>query len=387
MNGYGPIGFLLDRNENFVSTPYFFEQGIYPKMVEPIAETWVTIQVGYYDGLNAPGGYMPGIALWDEDGNRMGRYKGRTQIGLWEGDSRVMKIRHDDGRSRKPGYVLVAGGFDALCVAMVQVSTHDFHAALFGDTGYKCGQSWYWSKTTAASGAGHKSRCVWLHGNAETDKNARSVSFHVGDMVGARDKIDLYNRNSMYVCSCTRRFAYRSNMAPKGVPPFYKPPLLYYPDGQDPKREGADREPDLAFDYEKYDMDVWVEQGEPGNVSKIDERDEEDGGGRNRTEKRRVGGRRRQGSNMNPDHLVVTEIAGQTATAICEDGNSQGFDIVSYIDNKFCDLSERKLYDICTGKVTSNCFDADTYTIVASINARGERSEVPKGYKTKDHWK
>ncbi|KAF4873658.1 hypothetical protein CGCSCA1_v007258 [Colletotrichum siamense] len=388
-------GFILSGFDTFYPASFVFADGI-PKSPfsdawtfgKPIPETMVTVGLGDGKKLSLADGNFPSVALWNEEGQRMGQYQGHYAGHVKQGGEKTVVIRQTmNGRKDEdPGYIMLSADNDAICIAMIQVSNSRHTSAFFGDTGYACGQSWYFSDRKMTHDLVNRltSRCVWLDSDHSGTKNARAMSYHLKDMLPAKDKIALYNRDGhKYLCT-TRRFAWWANLKPNGWIPFYKPPLDYYPDSEDKKKEGADIHPDLILDDKVYDKDIYLEQGESRKVKEYHKNNPFA-----RTKKRRSKKslRKRQGANMDLERIVVTEIPGQTATEICEHPNSVGYDIASYVDMKYCDISEKKLYDLCSGTITTNCFDGNSTTFIGVINARGEDSAPAKAYKTRSDWK
>ncbi|KAK1705934.1 LOW QUALITY PROTEIN: uncharacterized protein BDZ83DRAFT_724805 [Colletotrichum acutatum] len=292
--------------------------------------------------LEDAGGVFPDVAIWDDNGNRLGRY--RTKLGdkIAQSSERTVKIPNNEnkGQISDPQYVMLSHDTDATCIAM-------------GDTGYKCGQACQ----RKFKGDNLMNQCVWLDSDhSHPNFNARAMSFHLRDMLPSPDKLKFYNSELSYM-----------HLVPDGIVPFFYPVLKYNKDSINPKLEGTNESPIAALDRFKYNKDVYTQQGES-------EKD------------------KRQGSNMDPDHLVLTEIPGQTAREICEHPNSVGYDIVSFVDRKYCDLTKRKLYDLCAGSITINCFDVNNTTVIGAQVLTGRsrsstKGQIAKLYKTRAHCK
>lgn len=362
-----------------MSAGFIVQTGIPPK---PIAETWVTIVTGNDARLKNGGGNFPAVALWDDYGNRIAQYLPELDEKVSQGSETTVKIPHDqvNGQLADPHYVMLSNGRDATCIAMVQVSNGQLSGTFYGDTGYKCGQSWYYSYRKLNEN--HlTTRCVWLDADhSSKNSNARSLSFHVRDMIPSHDKLKLYNSHWSYLCGSTPRFSFWKRLLPDGTIPFFLPPLKYNKDSLNSRREGTDEDPFNAIDRIQYDKNVYMKQGEPEKAYRRN----------NRPYSSLLS--KRQGANMDPEHLVMTELPGQTAQEVCEDLNAVGYDIVSFVDMKYCDLSERKLYDLCSTVIRHNCFDANNTAFVGDgvVQARGEYpvgGGAKKSYKTRDIWK
>ncbi|KAL0778407.1 hypothetical protein CaCOL14_006060 [Colletotrichum acutatum] len=74
--------------------------------------------------LEDAGGVFPDVAIWDDNGNRLGRY--RTKLGdkIAQSSERTVKIPNNEnkGQISDPQYVMLSHDTDATCIAMVQVS-------------------------------------------------------------------------------------------------------------------------------------------------------------------------------------------------------------------------------------------------------------------------
>ncbi|KAL0942878.1 uncharacterized protein CTRU02_200764 [Colletotrichum truncatum] len=402
----GPLGFTSNPYGKITPSFFFYPDAI-PKANTPITwgvedhekipETWVTITLGDGKRLNNPQGNFPSVALWNEEGEPIARFTGKGPVKIGKGGHKTQVIQQTlNGRKDEdPGYIMLSADEDAICIAMIQVSNGRHSSVFFGDTGYVCGQTWYYSSIRmseqhinflAPVDSLLNSRCAWLDADHSGEINARAMSYHLRDMIPSNDKLALYNlADHKYLCGSTRRFAWWKNLRPNGKIPFFNPPLEYIADSEDRRKEGADKFPTLALDDIHYNRDVYIEQGESPDVAKYYEKHPYATNRKKRNAKLQLS--KRQGSNMDTERIIVTEIPGQTAREICEDPNSAGYDIASYVDMKYCDLSERKLYDLCSGTITSNCFDANSTAFVGVINARGENSAPLKEYKERSHWK
>ncbi|KAF6782738.1 hypothetical protein CSOJ01_15969 [Colletotrichum sojae] len=398
MIGQADIGFTWNSLNNIVAAPFVLQQGIPQKLApgpggqvqQKIPQTYVTLATGNEERLENGGGTLPYVTIWDEAGNRIGKYlPSDEKFKVEQNSQRTMIINHHDNNRREAdtGYIMLSQGKDAICIAMLQVSNGQFTAAFYGDTGANCGMSWYHSRRKFGAEI-LSSKCVWIDEDHSNGINARAMSFHVKDMLPSNDKMRLYEKdNNKYICRSTPRFAFWKNLEPGSDIPIFNPPLQYHEDSKAIGYEGADKDPDRALDKDgEYDRNVatytrpkWTREAAEAFQGRTYRRNN------NRPDVARLS--KRQNSNINPDHIVVTEIDGQTAREICEHPNSIGYDIASYVDMKYCDLSERKLYDFCNATITHNCWDANSTTLVGAINARGEESGPRKSYKTKSHWK
>jgi len=375
------LGFALDAAGIII--PVAFE--IAGAKTDSRSATVVQIMTG--DGndttpLSNGGGDWPHVALWDQDGGRIGQDHKDGKIDQNNDPNKEGKyeVKHSQngGKYVDPGYIMLSQhGHDAICIASVQVSNGAITSTWYGDTGYSCGQSWFYSSRKFGADLSAP-KCVWLDGDHTNDINAKAVSWHINDMIPASDKIAMYNSNIDYLCKATARFSFWGDLLPDSLIPFYTPKLEYNLDSVS-GGEGADKDPDRALDKSVIDKSVEMYRG--GHVKRTVSR---------APVKRNL---RRRGHNHDPRHLVVTEMQGHSARELCDHPNSYGHDLVSLGEDKgFCDMVEKRWYALCDGSNAGNCFDVEKRTLIGhgGINARGEASTqgVPqKRYETHAYWK
>ncbi|TQN68365.1 hypothetical protein CSHISOI_07083 [Colletotrichum shisoi] len=373
------IGFMANLAGTFLPSDLVVPIGIPDK---PVAETWVTVVAGAGGKNHDAGGDFPSVIVWDDNGNLIGtrnKIEGdRVKAGT-EATYRVWNNKNGI-KIADPHYVMLSHDNDATRISMIQVSNGQLTATFYGDTGALCGQAWYYSQRTL-NGLHLKTKCVWLDADQSSGNfNARALSFHTRDMIPSHDKLLLYNSSPRWLCESTPRFSYWKNLMPLGQIVFFDPSLKYNMDSLEKGREGVNENPEDAIDKVQYDKMVFKKQGEPKKKHYR----------RNTPTPQRLS--KRQGSNMNPEHLVLTELPGQTAREVCEDTRSVGYDIVSFVDMKYCDLSERRLYDLCSDATATNCFDANSTSFVGNdaLLPRDESSAAggpKKAYRSRDFWK
>ncbi|KXH40762.1 hypothetical protein CSIM01_08490 [Colletotrichum simmondsii] len=357
--GFGAAGFLMaavDAASTLVSVKLLVDAS---KPVANDPATLVTFTTGHHNDMTGAGGKIPHIALWDDFGKRIAQWhpgKNQKMASGADGDRHgqiVVKHNQNGGKGADPFYIMLSNhDDDAICISTITT----------------CGQSWYYSDRTLGE-TRFTTPCVWLDGDHTDGLNAKAMSFHLNDFAPTQSKIDLYTmypeKGYPYLCKSTPRFSFWGNLLPDGCIPFFDPPLKYTFDGAD---QGADEDPDIALDKQTYDKSVYLRQGE----RKISKRNN-----RSRTKKLS----KRQGSNMDLERLIITKIEGQTAREICEDPNSVGYDILSYSDNMYCDISEKRLYPLCSGGTTSSCFNASSVQLIGEAGPLLARGEPAKLYK------
>ncbi|CAK3917564.1 Hypothetical predicted protein [Lecanosticta acicola] len=324
-------------------------------------------------------GNIPHVAVWDDDGNRIGQYHpGKNQkFGKMDSTTIGINAYQNGGASTDPYYVMVSNlDNDAICVASIAVSNEKISSTFFGDTGKMCGQSWFLSENKIGDNF-YKPACVWLDADHTNKINARALSFHLNDMAPDPDKINEYNQRPETLCQSTPRFSFWGNMLPDGIPPFFKPKLEYLVDADNANGEGADKFPDRVIDKpHQYNKAVYIQQGEKAARA---------------ARNLRRSANATMSANHNPEHLIITHHTEDNVREVCEHKNSYGWDIVSTVQNLYCDMETKQLYQLCNGKdLKEDCFDMNSKTIVpkCGVNARDEvGSNIPvKAYTSEAHW-
>lgn len=100
-------------------------------------------------------------------------------------------------------------------------------------------------------------------------------------------------------------------------------------------------------------------------------------------------------SNPWPSHLTVSHLPAHSARVLCESETSKGADFVAINDNEtlFCDMTRKRLVDVCDEEHKTACFDLEKKTmrdVGAKIWKRDSSYSdfVPeKRYETHDEWK
>jgi hypothetical protein len=303
-------------------------------------------------------------------GNRIGQYHPGGKDKIKGGDVKSITIDHTQTVTKNsqadPYYVMVSQlSDDAICVAGVMVSNMKISGAFFGDTGYKCGQSWFASDNKIGSDF-WKPRCVWLDANHDNNINARALSFHLNDMQPNQDKMEQYYDNIDTLCKSTPRFSFWGNLLPDGIVPFFKPKLQYKDDN------GADVDISKVLDDPKhpYDKSVYLNQGESKTRSVKTPRTS-------------------RGANHDPSHLIISD-QDTDVREICDHPNSYGWDIVSTKQGVFCDMEHKQLYPLCNANITTNCFSLDASTLVGARKAMRDEDVAKlrfgRSYNTTAHW-
>ncbi|OIW26326.1 hypothetical protein CONLIGDRAFT_706493 [Coniochaeta ligniaria NRRL 30616] len=340
------------------------------------ASTGVKLIIGQGDG--SMGGSVPHIALWDDHGARIGQYHAKSKDTIDEDGTGELVINHSQttppGHQADPMYVMLSNlENNAICISAVYVTNDKISGTFYGDVGYMCGMSWYPSTALVDSNF-YTPRCVWLDADHTNGINARALSFHLNDIAAQPDKLAEYNDNTDTICKSTPRFSFWGNLTPDGQIPFFSPPLQYNIDSVN-GGQGADKDPKAVIDRDnQYDKSVYVSQQEHHSKRSSEKTAKQ--------QRRSI-----KTSNINPEHLIITDSNGHSAKEVCEHPNSVGWDIVSTKEGLFCDLADRQLYPLCSPTITVNCFDLNALQLKTLVERDGNFAVHPRGYNTTAYWK
>ncbi|KAK2002764.1 hypothetical protein LX36DRAFT_727715 [Colletotrichum falcatum] len=377
------LGILVGINNYIFNVQWSHDKGIPSQHVN---YTLVTLMIGDDRGA---GGHEPTIELYNDKGVMVGTRISRdhNEISRYNDlDDNIILIQHDKDTdpTETPKYVvLYQWSDDAVCISAVQVSNGKLSAVFFGDWGALCGQSWFLSRRRLDKNLPHP-KCVWIDSDHTDNFNARAMSFHLNDMLGTPDKVKMYRENTDYMCRSTPRYAFWKNLWPDSEIPIFKPPLQYERD-KITGLEGRDKDPKLAIDTVKWDKYAYTD---PEPLPR-DKRKRSSTASKPKDKRKNLA--KRSGTNADTSHLVITRAEGHEASLVCNSTTSYGYDVVSLREKAYCDMTVKRLYNLCDNIYKSNCFDVDRKVLVGhgGINARGEVSAVGvpvKRYESADHW-
>ncbi|GKT58222.1 hypothetical protein ColTof4_12147 [Colletotrichum tofieldiae] len=364
------LGFAIDAAGLFASLKL---SGAFDQPTPSEAKTNVQIILGNGERTSTAGGPAPHIALWDDNGTRIGQWHPGKKDKIKQGDVKNIVIEHSQTRPKNsqadPYYVMLSQlDDDAICISAVLVANSKISGAFYGDTGYKCGQSWFASENRIGSEF-EAPRCVWLDANHDHGINARAISFHLNDMQPNDDKMQQYYENLDTLCKSTPRFSFWGNLLPDAIPPFFKPRLKYK------NGNGADEDLTKVLDDPNHPWDKGAYMA-PQKVNQP---------------KRRETRANHSSTNRDRSHLIISN-QKTNVREICESETSYGWDIVSTRQNVFCDMEHKQLYPLCTNSVITKCFHLEQKTLVGTpgLNLRDEEVQklrYGRSYNTTNVWK
>jgi hypothetical protein len=324
----------------------------------PSAATMVTISVGstgLKDNEEGMSGNIPNIAVYAEDGTQIGRAYGSNKKTWAAGTTNTVQINPDPGQQGKQAtYVSVqTGGNDALCISAVTVAWPDDNnpKGWLGDMGYECataaGPFFALSVTQTGDDPEFQSRCVPSQGFGLhiVDFGRTDGAFTPDGGNTTNPVADQWNDNMDLLCKAPARMNFYTDFARDDFPVVYQPPLQYNVDGtdKDPSKVlngGCNDDPELVVS--------------PCKTSRKSKRIAQV------TQPRRGLNR----STTLASSLVHSTSKAHSAEDLCSHPASLGPSFVSHYEGKFCDMATRIVWPLCSGIISSGCFDTDSNTLI-----------------------
>ncbi|RDL38340.1 uncharacterized protein BP5553_02680 [Venustampulla echinocandica] len=409
----------------------FLALSIYPlalTYLPPKAKTATAVRIKlglpqFQDKVASLAGDKPAVSLFNSNGERIGFTLGGGHIEEDSdtkptGDIQVMHINQEQNSFAE--YISIsATGSDAICISSITITMaadDQPNFALFGDIPISSrGQdvSLQRYKTTGKT----------------TNDIKQGISWHVTDFLGHENRIEQYNTHPDTMCKSIPRLQMWDYMDPLHCVPIFWPPLPDSKGGldQDTAQVLSDTG-SLHCDMEKgqqllYPSNKPNPRVVPSSTSIRRLRKAFITSGRNsRTVFRYPPGSDKRRSidvedwelsanildsrvpelnqktdsdcpSVHANRIVISEKETHNGGAkeLCEAPNSWGPDFVSTLEGKFCDMCTRHLWDICSDKITTACFDMTTSTVRPGNGIRGRdffgRAIPVKNYTTVLEWK
>ncbi|KAF2823854.1 hypothetical protein CC86DRAFT_408874 [Ophiobolus disseminans] len=357
------------------------------KKIDANKQTMVTLMLG--DAPNS-GGSSPyievkgpyGVTLTDDSDTS--KYHNEHLEGsrehVWIMDNRPALFGHPI-QVDQPQYLKVAAGNDGICISVIIAQGNSASYTWTGDMGQHCGAQWYESNFKFGN-SNIPPKCVWLDGDHTNGIVASAITLHMPDFNGAL--LNQYNETSPHydppeigfrrLCTNTARMTFHQTFTSGDWPFFENHTLKYNELGE------------LVY----ADQGVDRSQGAyPDKVTLPWLKDKK--------QKREHGRhfKRNYISNPYPERLTISHIASHSARMLCESDASRGADFVAINDEEklFCDMSEKRIIDVCDDEHTTACFDLEKKEmrdVGAKVRKRDSSYHdlVPmKRYETHDVWK
>lgn len=334
----------------------------------PQISTNIRIGIGTTNSAANTGGSVPHVALWDDNGHRIGQYTGDENGHLDVGSETNLRIEHYQTEPKysnaQATYVMLSMlESDAICVSYISMTwPNGVNYMFFGDVGYQCGVDWYHSDLIVDA-SGYKPRCIWLDKDHSNGLHFGGMGMHITDFFATPERADEYKMIPDAMCKSTPRFQMYPDILPDQWHSFYLPPLEYFPNHTD-------------TDYNR----VINAKGELKGHQPPFKRGLE-------SSKARAS---KRNTNPQPSHLIVSKFDNQSAAELCGSDQSYGPDFVSVAEGIFCDMSAKEAWPLCGAGIAHGCFDLDTNQMVSQGSQRRDeqtgRSVPVKSYDTVGQW-
>ena len=342
------------------------------KPPDPNRQTSVAIGVG-------SGGSVPHVAFWDEGGGRISQYKGDANGHICKGETFQTTVdNYQNGKQpASPDYIsVVMQENDAICLAAVSVSGNGQQWTWTGDMAYTCRAQWSES-SYVFQGSNVPIRCAWLDADHTNGIIAKGMSLHIRDFTADRGIVAQYSNNTDRLCKNTARMTFWPEIVPDSLVQIFHPAMQYTrntneenPDPNAPDLSGSLKNPDQGIDRgnkaypDGTDLKGWSIDKKKRHV-----RD---------TKKSKRGIRQ-----ILSETLVVSHFPRHSAKEMCEDPMALSSDFVSVPEGLFCDMTNRKLWPVCTPTLEKNCFDVPNKSLKVDGPLKREES---KEYKKQEEW-
>ena len=307
-------------------------------------DTLVRIRVGADDGgtQNNLGGNTPLVVGFDTNLRKVGDSKSNgNQAHIKNGQFANVRI---SGGRQTPTLDFTAGGTDGICISDVYMKWADNQGFAFDGSWFKwCNMDWYHSSISLSTSTGDSFNppCGWLDSDASAGHTL--VGFRV-DILELQNipNINAWGKNDVQGY-CTKTFQFSGSSQDQYV----KGNLDTVGEGDTTKKRDMNKPKSTTNQ----------------TLSVTD-----------------VAGHRRK--------LVVSTYEGQSAQELCDSATSRGPDFVSLDEGKYCDMSEKKVYKLCSGRYTRNCFslDRDGKRLRRRDGGPGASDALHRDYGEVDRW-
>ena len=283
----------------------------------------------------------PPSRVWNQNGDFVGMTADPGTVD--HGNLGEVHVDHEN----QGVYSLFSANNNAICVAWVTTTWSEDrggnHYAVQGDMGYYCGASWYYSgmyynsdEDVGSLPAEDQPKCFWIDENGDqphTGFQVRWPAFSTGEV--------------------------------------------------NPDAPAEERDPKQKCDGISFGM---RDEQDPSSVNFWTRRKRNNLSGVSGFPKRRQVHQVRRSEGM-ASKLVLGDVDGLSAKFLCESDTSVGPDLANTKEGLFCDMGEKKVYDLCSESVQAGCFDVDSKTFKPASNATIARRQIEKTYETTIDWR
>lgn len=316
----------------------------------------VRITLGSNATLDASlGGNVPGVALWDEFGRSIGGTKSEGKKAGQGGFRDISVVANGDVDNITPAYLsIVAGGVDAVCIATVTVTAADGSRFTWGgDVAKACGETAFFISNNPA-GPGYTPHCIFIDRDGTTGIKHQGIGIHLDDFFADDDQVAAYAANTDLMCKSGPRFRLYEKLDITDPILVFDPPLEKHDNRTDVDPGRVIGAPGVFAEKPKFKR----KRGTLGlNTSWYDSNSSALAGAS-------TGLSEQIGVVDEPiwkweGQVVVTHMRSHSAEALCQEKMSWGPDVAAVPEGKFCSMKDKTLYDICSEKISSCCFDVD----------------------------
>jgi hypothetical protein len=346
------------------------------------------------------GGQAPALATWDGIGRFLNQVTPDRGEQIEEDTVKEYKI---EGPQEADYLSVVRTGDNGICIALVSGKTNGGLEFMWtGDIGKQCGAPWYPQRNAIGQlpeNRDYAPACVWIDGNADDNHIWRGFNFHLSSFPGsqgdpstvtrARDLAKAWKGNLDLLCKSEPRFSMYEDIeignsiryfndnpsGPSDDPEVVKKVLgtdnwawgEKVPTQKLPINTGGkiptpkiqclkDDPPECPPKGPSFNRDLQVLPNVlvPRSETSLQERQAAT----------RVYVRKRQA--IHADRLIITSLSYHSAVELCDSPYSLGPDMVSTLEDMFCDMSEKRLWPVCNYATASYCFDMTSQTVRGS---------------------
>lgn len=352
-------------------------ESIFKPQTPPDQTTIVQITLGTGDLSSSLSGNVPGVSLWDVEGQSIGGAFGTNSIEP-QGNTISIPVVADPivGNVAAQYIAVTNGGNDAICIAAVGVTfPTGQQTAFMTNIGVNCNADWYPSLPVIPA-SNLRSSCIWIDRDGSNGLRFQGFGVHLTDFVDSDALSKQYQLNNASMCQSGPRFRMYEQLKTEESILVFKPPLQYKEDGSDADLSKVINNPGVLGDP-NFTLQDSVRRREAFK------------GGYPQTSRPKA---KRDGQFMQ-GHLVISAYAQHSAREVCESDTSRGPDFVSVNEGLYCDMDQKKLWNICSQNVTQTCFDTEQREMRGSnFRMRGVAwnntdSSVPsKSYQKTHNW-
>ncbi|KAL3471452.1 hypothetical protein BJX99DRAFT_266770 [Aspergillus californicus] len=317
-------------------------QEFFPKPVPKYSKLRVAAGLHQpHDDTASLGGSMPGVALFDANGDRISFKSGAGHGSIPDGNYHDIEIAPIHSQNTiTPEYMSVS-----------------------------CGASWYHSNLAIQlNGQTYKPSCFWIGGPRQdngrpTNDFPEGIGLHIIDFDSTEARQTQYSKHPETLCKSKPRLHMYQQLSEMSCLPVFDPPLDYVFNKGDTHFDRLHTQGKAMCEPSANDIDPFPTTAQKTKLQKWS-------GGL--LSSATYGTKKRsttepepepepestfRGRCTHPHDLIESFHPDHTATELCHDWNSAGPDFVSHSEGLLCEMCTRILWPLCGGEVWEGCFD------------------------------